>query len=712
MGEWKQASKESTMFRNEISTIPIVLIILCLSGLTISSCSVSNPEVIKQRTDLSVQEMTRAEEPLLPQHPAAIGPLSNQKTDSQAKDAVEQPHPANLSPAPNSPDIPRKSAGIAKSAGAVDAPSPIISSELSTKSEAVKTHPVQIQNPLKLNPREARSTREEESERDIMEEALLLLDESQKYWVNGELEDALEMLDQAYALLLDTNGNPDIVRQKDDLRLMISKRILAIYNSHQSVAKGKRGEIPLVTNPDIEKEIRQFQTVERDFFVASYQRSRIYRPLILRELKKAGLPEELSWLPLVESGYKISALSSARALGLWQFIPSTGYKYGLNRDQWVDERMDVEKSTRAAIDYFKDLHAMFGDWLTVLAGYNCGEGRIIRTIASQHINYLDRFWDLYQRLPNETARYVPRFVATLLIVKDPQKYGIDLGSGDPITDILSYEVAEINRSMRLQDIARKLETPEETLNILNAELRHRMTPDRLYKLKVPIEKAELLLKTVSEIPLGAKPRTSFQTVRGVFIRHKVRRGDTLSAIAEKYKTSIAAIRSANRLTKTRLAVGQRLNIPVHSTRAAESAEKGNKSGKARSHRVQKGDTLSSLSVKYGTPVTEIRKINGLKNNMLKIGQTLQISTANEEETQTGKRKEAESPTKKEKTDTGRKPVTGKVSESTAPKQYTVKRGDSLNRIARENKISLDKLLRLNRMRRTEVIHPGQRILVQ
>ena len=142
-----------------------------------------------------------------------------------------------------------------------------------------------------------------------------------------------------------------------------------------------------ITNADVEKEIRQFQTVERDFFISSYQRSMIYRPVILRELRKAGLPEELSWLPLVESGFKISALSSARALGLWQFIPSTGYKYGLNRDDWVDERMDVEKSTHAAIDYFKDLHAMFGDWLTVLAGYNCGEGRVMRTIAAQHINY-------------------------------------------------------------------------------------------------------------------------------------------------------------------------------------------------------------------------------------------------------------------------------------------------------------------------------------
>lgn len=704
------------MFRNEISTIPIVLIIFCLGVLTISSCSVSNREVLNKQTERSVLETARVETSPLP-HPAVAGPLPNQMTDPQVKGAVEQPlqpvkQPVNLSPAPNASDIPEKSNGIAKSTGAVDTLAPIISSDLPLPRQGgtAISHPVQ--NPLKLNPREARSVREEETERDIMEEALLLLDESQKYWVNGELEDALQMLDQAYALLLDTNGNPDIVRQKDDLRLMISKRILAIYNSHQSVAKGQRSEIPIVSNPDVEKEIRQFQTVERDFFVSSYQRSMIYRPVILRELKKAGLPEELSWLPLVESGYKINALSSARALGLWQFIPSTGYKYGLNRDDWVDERMDVEKSTRAAIDYFKDLHAMFGDWLTVLAGYNCGEGRVMRTIASQHINYLDRFWDLYQRLPYETARYVPRFLATLLIVRDPQKYGIDLGSAGPKTDIMSYEVAEINRLMRLQDIAQKLETPEETINILNAELRHRMTPDRPYKLKVPIEKAEYLLKMASDIPLGEKPRLSFQTVRGVFIKHKVRQGETLASIAGKYKTSAEAIRSANPSSKKRLVVGQRLNVPIRSTKASGPAEKATKSGKAMNHKVQKGDTLASLSRKYGIPIAEIRKINNLKNDTLKIGQTLQLATRNEEEPQAKEPKIAEIRAKKEKTQPGTKPVPGKVSESSAPKRYTVKKGDSLNRIARENNIPLDRLLKLNRMGQKENIHPGQVILVQ
>jgi membrane-bound lytic murein transglycosylase D len=116
-----------------------------------------------------------------------------------------------------------------------------------------------------------------------------------------------------------------------------------------------------------------FQTVEREFFLESYQRSGRYREQFARTIRDAGMPEDLAWLPLIESGFKVKALSRARALGLWQFIPSTGYKFGLKRNDWVDERLDPEKSTMAAIAYMKELHQIFGDWATVLAAYNCGE---------------------------------------------------------------------------------------------------------------------------------------------------------------------------------------------------------------------------------------------------------------------------------------------------------------------------------------------------
>jgi membrane-bound lytic murein transglycosylase D len=575
---------------------------------------------------------------------------------------------------------------------------------LTKKNELSKPYPKVSQSKQKIQ--EGRKESLQEVEGDIMEEALVLLNESHNYWVHGDLEDALDMLDQAYALLIDTNGNPDIARQKDDLRLMISKRILSIYNSLPAVAKGKRSEIPLNTNADVEKEIRQFQTVEREFFISSYQRSAMYRPIILRELKKAGLPEELAWLPLVESGFKISALSSARALGLWQFIPSTGYKYGLNRDDWVDERMDIEKSTRAAIDYLKDLHNMFGDWLTVLAAYNCGEGRVIRTIASQHINYLDRFWDLYQKLPYETARYVPRFLATVLVIRDPQKYGIDLGT--PKAAALSYEIVEINKSMRLQDIAQKLEVSDETIHILNAELRHRITPDKPYVLRVPTEMRERLLKVIDEIPEAEIPRGSLMAKRMV-IRHKVREGETLASIASKYKTTVALITDYNHLSKKhRLSAGQRLNIPIKTTSMAGTS--GKSKTKTMRIKVQKGDTLASLARKYDTTIIDLRKLNLLKNDNLKLGQMLQIDGIPDEESARQKRTGSNKSEEKEKT--GIKSALGKHKEVSKVIKYTVKKGDNLNKIAKENNISLDKLLELNSLARKDNIQPGQVILIQ
>jgi membrane-bound lytic murein transglycosylase D len=503
-------------------------------------------------------------------------------------------------------------------------------------------------SPSKFN--EGRRETLAEAERDLMEEALVLLNESHKYWVNGNLEDALEMLDESYALLLDTNGDPNIARQKDDLRLMISKRILALYNSTQTNAKGIRSEIPVITNADVEKEIRQFQTVERDFFIASYHRSAMYRPLILRELRKAGLPDELAWLPLVESGFKINALSTARALGLWQFIPSTGYKYGLSRDDWVDERMDIEKSTRAAIEYLKELHTMFGDWLTVLAAYNCGEGRIMRTIASQHINYLDRFWDLYSKLPYETARYVPRFLATLLVIRDPEKYGIDLGNGK--MGALLFETAEINRSMRLQDIARKLNIPEETLNILNAELRHRITPDKPYKLKVPAEMSIQLLTVVNDIPQAETPRATQLALRGALTKHKVRKGETVDIIARKYNTSAGAIRAANRLSKKeQVYAGQRITVPIQVPKGVPA-----KALKTTQKSVEPAKVPAPKAVKSATPAA--------------------------------------------------------AGAAAAKKKYTIKKGDTLYRIARENNVSLDKLKKMNGLGAKDGLQPGQVIVVQ
>lgn len=589
----------------------------------------------------------------------------------------------------------------------------VVKERPSTYKQTGAVEPDKWQGQINPIPSEDADKQQEENEQDIMESALELLNGSHDYWVKGDLENALDLLDQAYTLILDTDGHPEIARQKDDLRLLIAKRILAIYTSMQTHTNGKRGEIPLVMNADVEKEIKNFQTVERDFFIQSYRRSGLYRSIILKELKKAGLPPELSWLPLVESGFKTGAFSRARALGMWQFIPSTGYKYGLNRDEWIDERMDVEKSTKAAIAYLKELHSMFGDWLTVLAAYNCGEGRVLRVISSQHLNYLDRFWDLYNRLPNETARYVPRFLATLHIIKDPRKYGIDLAKDEELPVLSPYETVKTSKPMRLQNIALHLNISEELLNILNPELRYKVTPDREYGLKVPLEASGKLVTVIDEIPQWEKPApvSPPASVRTAMIKHRVKRGETVFSVARKYKTSVKAIRNINRLSGGEgIMAGQSLNIPVRGYRYDRVKPDQQPDNKVRAaddvirYKVRKGDTLSSLAGRFDTNISEIKKINRIKGNVICSGQIIMLAHQKGEGNNNGD--EGVKTTRKKR---NRKAA---ASVETAMKTYTVKKGDYLIKIARENNIALDELLDINNFGRKDSISPGQTIIVK
>jgi membrane-bound lytic murein transglycosylase D len=390
----------------------------------------------------------------------------------------------------------------------------------------------------------------------LLDTALELTDTAQEYWEDNDMDEAIESLDQAYALILKVPNNPKYSQQKEDLRFMISKKIMELYASRQTTVKGNYNAIPMVVNDHVQREIQSFQTLERDFFLESYKRSGRYRGAMVKALKEAGLPEELSWLPLIESGFKIRALSRSRAFGLWQFIPSTGYKYGLRRNAWIDERLDPDKSTAAAIAYFKELHQMFGDWATVLAAYNCGEGSVARVIREQKVNYLDNFWDFYERLPRETARYFPRFLAVLAIINDPVKYGFTL---DELDKPLSGETVTIERPVKLSAMAEKLDIDVEDLTALNPELRRDATPNTAYALKVPPGKGEAVLASLETLPKWSPPKVEF-------VVHRVRRGETLSLIALRYRTSAQRIMEANNLRSGRLLrVGQRLKIPMRNT---------------------------------------------------------------------------------------------------------------------------------------------------
>jgi membrane-bound lytic murein transglycosylase D len=472
-----------------------------------------------------------------------------------------------------------------------------------------------------------------------VDEVVDLLRLAQAYRDKGDMDNALKSLDKAYGILLaEEDDNSVIVRQKDDLRLIIARKILEIYTGRRTATIGKASEIPLTLNADVEKEIRSFQTIERNFFERSYERSGYYLPLMKQQLRQAGLPEELAWLPLVESGFQVHVLSKARALGPWQFIPSTGYKYGLNRDLFIDERMSVEKSTQAAIAYLTDLHGLFGDWLTALAAYNCGEGRVLKVISRQQINYLDHFWDLYRQLPNETARYVPRFLATLHIVKNPKKYGMNLP--EPYAKPIAYETVKTQKSMKLFDIACQIGISTDTLVMLNPELRHQMTPDRPYELKIPQGMGQQYALVADQIKESRPPAPPERERKTRVVKYKVKRGDTVASISKKFGTSSKALLSANGLkSEAQVTEGKILKIPVKQQEKGTQVASGKK-GKSKKtaaaeptvikYTVKKGETLTQIAKRYSTTTAEIMKLNHLQGGQLKSGQVLKIKNPNAE----------------------------------------------------------------------------------
>ncbi len=481
------------------------------------------------------------------------------------------------------------------------------------------------------------------------------------FWQEGNIEDALEALDSAHEQIVafDPGADPRLLQRKHDLRYLISKQVVEIYASQENAAVD--GGIAVVKNEHVQRAIARFQNAERDFFLESYRRSGRYRPMIVEELRKAGLPEQLSWLPLIESGFKVTAYSRARALGLWQFIPSTGTRFGLMRNRWIDERMDPVKSTRAAIGYLTYLHSLFGDWSTALAAYNSGEGTVLRRIADQEIDYLDSFWDFYDRLPRETAEYVPRFLAVLLIVEDPAAYGFALP--EPLAP-LPFETIEVSQPVALRDLEQQAGLAPGTLAELNPELRLRATPPISYSLRVPPGRGADLLAWVNALPRYTLPDRSY-------LVHRVRRGETLSVIAKRYGISIRSLTRYNRLRNpNHLRTGQKLRIPKKGSRLPPAP-----TYTTVTHTVRRGDSLWRLARRYHTTIEQIKRENHLRSNRLVVGQKLEVRAAT----------------------------------SVSRRIYLVKRGDTLSGIARKHGIALDTLLRLNGLSPSDPIYPNQRL---
>lgn len=458
----------------------------------------------------------------------------------------------------------------------------------------------------------------------LLDTALDLCDASQAYWSQGELEEAIAALDEAYSLVLkaETDDNPALFQQKEDLRFTISKRITEIYASRYTAVGGSHDAIPMTMNKHVEDEIKFFQGSGRDFFMESYRRSGKYREAMVKALKEAGLPVELSWLPLIESGFKARALSPARALGLWQFIPSTGYKFGLMRDTWIDDRMDPEKATAAAIEYLKELHNIFGDWTTVLAGYNCGEWAVLRIIQRQQINYLDNFWDLYERLPRETARYVPMFLATLHVMKDPKKYGFEFE--EPYKPS-PFESVAIEKQVHLEAVAGSLGVSFDSLTELNPELRQNITPNTPYSLKVPYGKGGELSAKLDSIQSWTAPEPVARSGKE-YVYHKVKSGETLAIIAAKYKATLPDIVKANGLKqKSIVQAGQTLKIPVKRGAVEKRIALKDELLQGGKYRVKRGDSLYMVANKFKTDTNTLKRLNALKSTQLYVGQVLKVT---------------------------------------------------------------------------------------
>jgi membrane-bound lytic murein transglycosylase D len=311
-------------------------------------------------------------------------------------------------------------------------------------------------------------------------------------------------------------------------------------------------DIPIVVNARVEQFIQCFQTSLREKFVTWLARSGKYIPIMKRLLREQGLPEDLVYMALIESGFDPYAYSRSKAVGPWQFIYLTGKRYGLKVNWWVDERRDPEKSTVAAAKYLKDLYEMFACWYLAAAGYNAGEYKIIKAIKRYRT---EDFWKLTKEryLKRETKDYVPLMIAAALIAKDPEKYGFaDVEYQEP----LRYQKVKVPELMDLSHIAKACETSLEEIKALNPELRRGVTPpnETEYEIKIPFGKKDPFLKNLEAL----QPLEKFQ-----FKTHLVKKGETLKGIAKLYRVDIEPLLEINHLTKvTPISKGTILSIPI------------------------------------------------------------------------------------------------------------------------------------------------------
>jgi len=375
----------------------------------------------------------------------------------------------------------------------------------------------------------------------------------------------------------------------------------------EEAAKNISHDLPLTVNDEVLSFLNFFQTPRGKAIVETgLRRSGRYQEMISRVLREEGIPQDLIYLAQAESAFQPLALSRAGARGIWQFVPWRGNEYGLRHTWWVDERQDPEKATRAAAQHLRDLYGLFGDWYLAMAAYNCGPGNVQKGI--ERTGYAD-FWELYRRnvLPRETRNYVPIILALTLIAKDAAHYGIAVDKDDPVPT----DVVKPGRAIDLRLVAETIDVDIETLHQLNPALLRLATPDDpKFELHLPKGTAEKFSAGIADIP--PEKWVSWR-------RHKVAAGDTLTSIAKKYRVTPAAVASANNLEKgVPLEPGDKLIIPAVQPVSEKS--------RLVQYRVRKGDTLGGIADRYSVSPDNIRKWNHLKAARVSRGMVLRIYT--------------------------------------------------------------------------------------
>ncbi len=423
-------------------------------------------------------------------------------------------------------------------------------------------------------------------------------------------------------------------------------------------------------DPRVDQWIDKYTGKDRQMFERNLYAFDKIRPQMEKIFQENGVPRELVYLSLVESEGKANAVSPAGATGYWQFIRGTAMKYGLKVNKWIDERRNLEKSTKAAAVYLRHLHSLFNDWLLACAGYNAGEGRIQRLM--KRYPYIRSFWDISGNMPirRETLAYVPRFLAALTISENRDRYGFR----QPRNNHLSrqYAVVKVRGFVYLDRLAQSIGTSPKLLSRLNPEFIRGCTPPGkgVYTIKVPRDKKDMAIAYLDRI------HSKNKGIR--FIVYMTRKGDTLYDISKRYHSTISHIALVNRIDPSDiLPVGKELVVPVNSARRI-------KSNKA-SYMVREGDTIESISHMFGVSVVDIIRANHIGSPYFIIpGSSIRIPNVIALFRQRPRSKSI---------------------------TYRVRKGDTIWAISRHFDVSPDNIIRWNRLTSKATIYPGDKITI-